>query len=257
MHHGDGTGVLKIEQVIAVGDGIERVGDRAREAQELRGAGAVERVGRAGERRGAERVGVGGRTCRDQARMVAHEHPEVREQVVGEKHRLGVLEVRVAGHHDVEVLLGSVEQDAAQRHVAGDQVVAEVLGEQADVGGDLVVAGAARVEARAGGADVAREGALDGHVDVLVVDVPDEGAVRDLAGDALEARIDGGLVVGRDDALLGEHARVGAAARDVLGGHGPVDLEARAELLRERVHALLEPTAPQRHAGSFLVFCRV
>ena len=252
MHHAHGAGVLEVEQVVAVGDGVERVGDRAREAQELRGACAVERVGGASQRGRAERVGVGGVASGGEAREVAREHPEVREQVVGEQHGLRVLEVRVAGHHDVEVLVGRVEQDAAQLDVAGEELLAEVLGEQADVGGHLVVAGAARVEPAAGRADRAGERALHGHVDVLVVDVPGEGALLDLGGDVGEARVDRGLVLGGDDALLGEHARVRAAAGDVVGRHVLVDLEARAKLLRELIHALLEPAAPQRHRGSFL-----
>ena len=252
MHHAHGAGILEVEQVVAVGDGVERVGDRAREAQELRGALAVQRVGGAGERGSPERVGVRGVARGGEAREVAREHPEVREQVVGEQYRLRVLEVRIAGHHDVEVLVGGVEKDAAQLDVAGHELLAEVLGEQADVGCHLVVAGASGVQAPAGRADRASERTLHGHVDVLVVDVPGEGVGVDLRGDVGEARVDRGLVLGRDDALLGEHARMRAAAGDVVGRHVLVDLEARAELLRELVHALLEPAAPQRHRGSFL-----
>ena len=108
------------------------------------------------------------------------------------------------------------------------------------------------MQAPAGRADVACERALHGHVDVLVVDIPDEGALLDLLGDVGKARVDCGLILGRDDALLGEHARVRPAAGDVVGRHVLVDLEARAKLLRELIHALLEPAAPQRHHGSFL-----
>ena len=172
--------------------------------------------------------------------------------MVGEQHRLGVLEVGVAGHHHVEVLLGNVEKDAAKGDVTGKQLITELLGEQADVGGHLVVARATRVQASAGRTDRAGERALHSHVDVLVVDVPDEGAVLDLRGNVGEARVDGSLVIGRDDALLGKHTGVRAAAGNVVGRHVLVDLEARAELLRELVHALLEPAAPQRHHGSFL-----
>ena len=202
--------------------------------------------------RRAERVGIRGVTGDGEADVVTREHPEVREQVMGQQHRLGVLQVGVAWHHHIEVPLGDVEKNAAQGAVAGEQLVAELLGEQADVGGNLVVAGATGVQAAAGRADRAGERALDGHVDVLVVHVPDKGPVLDLAGDVGEAGVDRGLVLGRDDALLGEHAGVRAAAGDVLGGHVLVGLEACTKLLRELVNALLEPAAPQRHHGSFL-----
>ncbi len=176
--------------------------------------------------------------------------------MVAEEHRLRVLEVGVAGHHDAHVLAGDVDEYAAQGVVTLDEVGAELLGVQPDVGRYLVVAGAAGVQARARGADVAREGTFDGHVDILVVDVPGKLAALDLAGDVGQARVDGGLVLIGDDALLGEHARVRAAARDVLLGHRLVDLEGRAELLREGVDALLEPTTPKRHAPSLCLLAK-
>ena len=45
---------------------------------------------------------------------VAREHLEIREQVMGERHRLRDLQVREARHHRLGVLLGEVEQRALQ-----------------------------------------------------------------------------------------------------------------------------------------------
>ena len=247
VHHADAARVLKVEQVVTVGDGVQRVGDGVVKAQQLGGALAVKRVGGAGKRRGTQRVGVGGVARGGQALVVAREHPEVRQHVVAEEDRLSVLQVGVARHHHAHVLLGDVEKHTAQGAVALHEVGAQFLGVEADVRRHLVVAAAARVQARARRADVAREGALHGHVDVLVVDVPGKVAVGNLARNVGQAGVDGLLVGLGDDALLGEHLGVGAAAGDVLLCHGLVHLEGRAELLREGVDALLKPATPKSH----------
>ncbi len=164
-----------------------------------------------------------------------------------EEHRLGVLQVGVAGHHNIKVLLSYVNQSTAKGIVALKKVLAKLLGVQANVGCHLIVARAAGVQAGARRANVAGQGTLDGHVDVLVVDVPGKLAALDLAGDVCQARVDGSLVVVANDALLGQHLGVSTAARDVLLGHGLVDLKRRAKLLRKGVDALLKPAAPKSH----------
>ena len=49
-----------------------------------------------------------------EALAVAREHPEVREQMVAEVHGLRALQVGVAGHRPVDVLLGALEQHRHQ-----------------------------------------------------------------------------------------------------------------------------------------------
>ncbi len=171
---------------------------------------------------------------------------------MAEQHRLRLLQVRVAGHHDAEMLLGQTERardgvDDALREVGG-----HALGVQARVGGDLVVAAAARVEARPGGTDSLGEHALDGHVDVLVLDAPLELARLNLAEYLGEARLDRICVGLGDDALLCEHAGVRDRAADVLGPHALVDRQRGAELLQERPRGLLETSAPGRLGVSHL-----
>ena len=158
-----------------------------------------------------------------------------------------MLQVGVAWEHDAEVALCAVHEGAAQLDVAAHELRGEVLREQADVSRHLVVPAAARVQAGAGLADLRREARLDGHVDVLVVHVPGEGAVGDLLRYVRQAAVDRLLVGVGDDALPGQHPGVRPRARNVLLRHVLVDLERGAELLRELVDALLEPAAPKCH----------
>ena len=99
-----------------------------------------------------------------EARAVALEHLDPREQVVAERDRDRALEVRVARHRRVGLLLGAVEdrgRERAQRLVGLGARVGDVEPER---GRDLVVARAAGVDLAA---DVAEQ-PLDRRVDVLV-----------------------------------------------------------------------------------------
>ena len=209
MHGHNGAGVVQVEQEVAIRHGIERIGDHVGEP-ELGGRHlAIERIGGAGERGGTERAGIGGLKGGGKAAEIAREHPHVGEQVVREEHRLGMLQVRVARQDHAGVLLGGGHERAAQLEVSAHELLGERLYRQTRVGRHLVVARAARVQALSGLADTARELALDGHVDVLVVDVEGEVAGVDIGLDGIETRADLLGVLGADDALSGEHARMG------------------------------------------------
>ena len=90
------------------------------------------------------------------------------------------------------------------------------------VGGDLVVAAATGVQTSSRGADALGQHPLDGHVDVLVLDVPLEAARFDLAVYLRESGLDRVGVSLGDDALLGKHSSVRDRASDVLGPHSLV-----------------------------------
>ena len=106
------------------------------------------------------------------------EHPEIRQQMVGEVHGLGALEVGIARHRPVQVLLGSVGQ---RRHQRGDPLGGPErvrAHEHRDVGGDLVVARARRVQLAARRPGQLGHPALDRRVDVLVVGLERKAAAR-------------------------------------------------------------------------------
>ena len=242
VHHRDRARVIEVEQKIAVRYGVERVLRDVREPQGIGDHLAVERIGGPGKRRAAERQDVGGIARVAHAREVAREHPEVREHMVAEQHRLRMLEMRVAGQDDVEMVFGELDQHAAQLVQVIHEPIAQVLREQARIGGHLVVARTARVQPRARLADVLREHLLDGHVDVLVVYVEDEIACINRALDIVETRADGLRILLRNDALRGEHRRMRLRPRDVLLVHRLIDRQRSAVFLRELAHAFLEPS---------------
>ena len=108
----------------------------------------VDRQRRAGERAGAERRHVEPVDRVEQAIDVAGQRPAVGEEVVGEQHRLGPLEVGVAG----QVRSSPAASARASEHVlqgddrAGRRSSELALAPQAEVGRDLVVAAAAGVQ---------------------------------------------------------------------------------------------------------------
>ena len=96
------------------------------------------------------------------------------------------------------------------------------------------------MQARARRTNVANEGALHGHVDVLVVHVPLKRTGVNLALNLQQASLDLLRVLLRDDTLSGKHLRVRDGSGDVLRVHALVVLERRAKLLRELAHSLLK-----------------
>ena len=121
-----------------------------------------------GERAGAQRADRRPLVPVLQPVDVAGDGVRVRQQLVGDEHRLGVLQVGHARRGDVLVPLGEPEQRELQgrqlRH-QGPDVVPQV---QPQVGGDLVVAAAPGPQLAAERAELLEQPALEGLVHVLV-----------------------------------------------------------------------------------------
>jgi len=135
--------------------------------------------------------------------------------VVAKAHRLGHLQVGEARQDHVHVFLGYVQQRLLQVYQQFADQVDLAAQPQAHVGGDLVVAAAAGVQAFAGVAHQLGQSGLDVEVHVFQVQLPFEAAGFDLVGDLRHAALDGGVVVGTDDALGSQHLGVRQAAGDV------------------------------------------
>ena len=114
---------------------------------ELGGDGVrVEPQRGAGQRAGAQRADRRPLVPVLQPVDVAGDRVRVRQQLVGDEHRLGVLQVRHARRGDVLVPLGEPEQRELQRRQLRHQRADVVPQVQPQVGGDLVVAAAPGAE---------------------------------------------------------------------------------------------------------------
>jgi hypothetical protein len=160
---------------------------------------------------------------------IAAQAPEMRHQVVGQVHRLRPLQVRVARHRPVEMLLGTLGEQAHQLadHLA--RHVCTLVDEQRHVGGHLVVARPGRVQLAPDRADDLRQAPLDGHVDVLVVVAHLEAAVGDLGAHLIEAALQLGELVVVEDPGAGEHPRVRQRAVEVVRREPGVEADRRVD----------------------------
>ena len=190
MHHQHAGGCGEFDGEVAVGHGIERILADAVETQFAGHPLAVDGKARAGQRCGAQRQAVDARAGIGKAGGVAREHLHIGQQVVPEGDGLGHLQVGEARHDGAGVPFGQIEQGTLQVCEQGDDLVGGVAQPEADVGGDLVVAGAGGVQALAGIAHQFGEALLDVEVYVLEVERPFEAAGGDLLTNGCKTTLD-------------------------------------------------------------------
>ena len=234
---------------IAVADGVERVGERGGEPQALGVGDRVDGEAGAGERPRTERRHVEPTMGVDEAIEIAAERPEVGQQVVAQQHRLGLLQMGVAGQVGVAGLVGPSDQHVLEgNHPLGDRRH-RVLAEQAERRGHLVVAAPARVEAGAGVAGQLGDPPLDRGVDVLVGLDVGELARGQFGLGGVERRLDRSHLRSAEDAGHAQPGHVGPAAADVEAGEALVEGQAERVLPQLGGGPFGESAVPQGLCG--------
>jgi hypothetical protein len=115
-----------------------------------------------------------------------------------------------------------------------------------EVGRDLVVAAASRVEsARDVDADDLPQARLDVHMDVLEGRIERERAVFDLSGNFREALDQRAFVLGRDQTDSGEHPSVRGRASQIEAGERPIEVDRSRESLHGGVGLAFESASPE------------
>jgi hypothetical protein len=109
---------------------------------------------------------------------------------MAEGDRLRRLQMREAGHHRRGVMFGQIDQCTSGLEVELQNAIDRIAQPQADIGGDLVVARAAGMQALAGIAHLARQRPLDVEMDVFVIQVPRETSVLEVSQNLAQAAPD-------------------------------------------------------------------
>ncbi len=244
MHHRDRGPRAELDREVAVADGIEAVHAQAVEAERLGDARAVERIAGAGESRSAERQLVDTLAHVRETLAIAREHLDIRQQVMRKAHRLRDLQVREAGQDGFGVALCHGQQRSLHLRQQGRQRIDLAAQPQPHVGGHLVVARAAGVQALAGITDERRQPRLDVQVHVFEFELPLETAGVDIGFDLRQATLDVGRILLRDHALRGEHFGMGQRAGDVGRGQALVEGHAGGVALHQLAHRLAEQRRP-------------
>jgi hypothetical protein len=164
--------------------------------------------------------------------------------MVAEGHRLGRLQVGVAGHQHVGMRLGLVDQRALQVHDRGVDRVDRASEPQPEIGHHLVVAAACGVQPAGRLAHQFLEAGLHIHVDVLELGLEGEAAVGDLALDRAEPVEDRVAIGLRDDPARRQHLGMRLRAADILRRETPVDVDRGVDFLHDGRGACGEAPAP-------------
>ncbi len=175
--------------------------------------------------------------------------------MVAERHRLGGLKVGEARHHARHMLLGAGDQRALQPGERGIRLVDRIAHPELEIGRDLVVARAGRVEPARGGADQLGEPVLDMHVDVLERRIFGDAATLIFVLDLVEPLLDRVGILLRHDAVGGEHGDVDAAGGDVLAPQALVEPDRGIYRAHERRRPFGEPPAPHGVGVLILAAC--
>ena len=131
-------------------------------------------------------------------------------------------------------------------------LVDRVANPKPQIGGDLVVAAAGRVQFAAHVAQPVDQGPLDVHVDVFQFGAELEGALLNFLADFLQALLNLAALVGGDQADGGQHLGMGDRADDILRLKRRSKLTLSVNFSTRAVSRLAEYTLPRfgSHAES-------
>src|SRR2546425_4100488 len=144
---------------------------------------------------------------------------------MSERDRLRALQVRVPGHHRVDLAARSLDEGARQVEHRGIELVEAIDREHAEVERDLVIPASRGVQLSADVTDEVAKATLDDRVNVLDVGRPGERALLDLGADPLERIDDLPRLVRREDPPAPQHPGVSETAPDIVCRDPMVELK--------------------------------
>ena len=168
----EGAGCAEFDCEVAVAHGVHRIlgydwpALLVEEAKEPRDHFAVESQRGTGNRAAAEGTDVDTTKSIDEPLLVALQHLDVCEEMMGEIDRLRPLQMCVAGHDDINITGGQIDESPLELLDFAAQAGDFVTEPESHVEGDLIIARAGGVELCAGRC-AASELGFDVHVNIL------------------------------------------------------------------------------------------
>ena len=165
---------------------------------------------------------------------------------MAEEDRLCPLQMSIAGHDDLFVLVGSLKEsllEVPDKLHDGDNFPADI---HMSVESNLVVAAAGSMESAAGSADSIGEAFLDIEVDILQSDGEVKLSPVYLAENILEAGDDIIPVLFCDNAGFCKHGRVGDGAGNIFTIEAPIKRDRRLKIVYHFIGCLCESPTPER-----------
>ena len=151
-----------------------------------RGELAIDGERRAGEGRRSQRREIEPLEASANAAAVALKFLAVSQPVMHDHHRLGSLQMRVAGNDHVDVAVAAGDEGPLQVFEQGVDPRGRVPHEELEVGRYLVIAAAGRMQLAAHVAECGRSAPLDVHVDVFELGAERKGSRLDLGADLVQ-----------------------------------------------------------------------
>ena len=235
MHGEERKVEQELREVVSIGDRVDRVLEGPRESEDPSRNRGIDRERASREGGGAEGRHIRSRETIGQALVVPDERPEVGEQVMSDRDRLGPLEMGVPRHRHLRVGFRLIEERELEPQdflTDGRDGLPQV---EALVEGDLVVPASGRVDLRAEGSEPLRQAHFDVRVHVLEVFPPREVPGDDRGVDRPEAFGQGSCLVDREDAHRREHLHMRDAAGDIVSREFPIDRERGEKSPRRRL----------------------
>ncbi len=233
MHAENGRGREELEDIVAIGHRVHAVRAGRGEA-EIAGEGfPVDDESRPGQCRRPQRHDIDAPATVREALAIAIEHGDVGEQMMGEEHRLGPLQVRVAGHGRLVMLLRLGEEGRLHRGQGGVEVSQHVAEVETLVEGDLIIARAAGVKLPSHRARQLDELAPEG-----------EAPAFELGPDRLEPPLDGRALRRVDQPRALQRPRPRRAPADIVRPEPPVEGKRGGESLGGGIGARAEAATP-------------
>ena len=216
MGAGDRREGQEFQREIPVGDRIERIAGRLAKAKGGRRLMAIDRKAGSGERGRAEGAFVHPSKRVAATAEIARRHLGIGEAMMAEGDGLGDLKMGEARHHRIGMGLGLVDEGCDELEKPGLEALERRLHMEPEVDGDLIVARAGGVEPAGRRADQFGQPRLDIHMDVFAGPRKGEAPLGDLVTDRIETLYDLVAVLGRNDAAIGQHDRMGFRTGDIF-----------------------------------------